>query len=107
MEAEIEAQFAGFRERIDNAKRLLEMCQQLEAEIMKVADEHERIGDRGMADRAERMKTADHERFYQMSDEYTEVVQKSLPALLSLWEVIGGVFKGAVEMKQRKSQIAN
>lgn len=107
MEAEIEAQFAGFQERIDNAKRVLDMCQQIEAEIMKIADEHERIGDRGMADRAERLKTADHERFYQMSDEYTEVVQETIPAMASLVETLMGVFGGALEMKQRKSQIAN
>lgn len=107
MEERIEAEFAGFRERIDNAKRVLAMCQEIEAEIMKVADEHERLGDRGMADRAERMKTADHDRFYQMSDEYTEVVQKTIPAMASLVETLMGVFGGAMEMKQRKAAIRN
>jgi len=107
MEERIEAEFAGFRERIDNAKRVLEMCQEIEAEIMNVADEHERLGDRGMADRAERMKTADHNRFYQMSDEYTEVVQETIPAMVSLVETLMGVFGGAAESEQRKAAIRN
>lgn len=107
METGIEAEFAVFQERIENAKLVLSLCQQLEAEIMKIADDHEAIGDRGMASRAEKLKRADRERFNKMSEEYTEVVVQSLPAMMRVFETIGGVLKGAQEMGQRKSQLAN
>ncbi len=107
METEIEAEFTGFQGRVDNARLVLSLCQQLEAEIMKIADEHESIGDRGMASRAEKLKTADHDRFYKISDEYTDVVKQTLPAMLSLMETLGGVFRGAMEHKNRKASITN
>lgn len=107
MEAGIEAEFAGFQGRIENAKLVLSLCQQLEAQIMKIADEHEAIGDRGMAGRAEKLKRADAERFSKMCDEYTETCMKTLPAMLSLVEVIGGVLNGASQMAERKAAIAN
>ncbi len=107
MEKEVEAEFAGFQERIENARLVLKLCKRLEAEIMKIADEHESLGDRGMASLAEKLKTADHDRFYKLSDEYTAVVVESLPAMMSLFETLEDVFRSAAEMRERKAAIEN
>ncbi len=107
METQVEREFQGFRDRIENIKLVASLCKQIEAEIGKVADEHESIGKRGMAARAKVMKNADLERFNGLSDEYTMATMEAVPAMMSLFESLGGVLQGAAAMHQHVSEINN
>jgi len=104
---EIEKEFAGFQGRIDNVRLVTSLAKQINDEIMKIADEHEAIGNMGMAGRAERMKRADLARFNKLSDQYTESTLESLPAMMSLFETLQGVLLGAMNLENRKAEITN